>query len=84
MFPTSTQQYTNFHSNKNIPLNNNKPGCLFDLLGGSPAYGFAPSAAVVLLGGPLSIFLFVSAIAKGKKETEEDDEAFKKSGGGML
>ena len=57
---------------------------LFDLLGGNPAYGFVPSAGVVLVGGPLSIFLFVSAIAKGKQETEDEDEAFRKSGGGML
>lgn len=56
-------------------------GCLFDLLAGSPAYGFAATAAIPLLGFPLCIFCFLSAIAKGQQETDEDDAKFKNNGG---
>jgi len=38
--------------------------------------GFGPTAAIVALGGPLCIFLFIAAIQKGAAETEEDDAKF--------
>jgi len=56
-------------------------GSLFDLLGGSPSLGFAPSAGIALVGLPVCFFLFYAAIVKGQKETEDDDEKFKNSGG---
>lgn len=49
-------------------------GSLFDLLGGSPSFGFAPTAATALVGLPVCFFLFYAAIVKGQKETEEDDK----------
>ena len=55
-------------------------GSLFDLLGGSPQFGFGPSAGVALVGLPLSFFLIYAAIVKGQKETEEDDEKFSRGG----
>ena len=56
-------------------------GCFFDLLAGNPTYAFGPSAGVAVVGFPLCIFLFLSAIAKGQKETEEDDKNFRNTGG---
>ncbi|CAB9504678.1 expressed unknown protein [Seminavis robusta] len=55
-------------------------GSIFDLLGGNPSFGFAPTAGVALTGLPLCLFLFTAAIAKGQKETEEDDEEFRRGG----
>jgi len=52
------------------------------LLGGSPTYGFVPTAGAALIGFPLCVFSFVSAIVKGQKETEEDDKKFSNGGGG--
>jgi len=46
------------------------------LIGGSPSYGFAPTAAVSLLGLPLCFYIFYAAIQKGQQETEEDDKNF--------
>lgn len=51
-------------------------GSVFELSGGSPANGFAASAAIAALGFPLCIFLFYAAIRKGQAETEEDDKRF--------
>ena len=51
-------------------------GSIFELLGGSPQYGFAPTVAIALLGTPLCFFLFYAAIVKGNAETEADDQRF--------
>jgi hypothetical protein len=52
-------------------------GSIFELLGASdPQLGFAPTAAIALIGAPSAIFLFYAAIAKATVETEEDDKAF--------
>jgi hypothetical protein len=53
---------------------------LFDLIGGSPAFGFAPTAAAALVGLPICFFLFYAAIVKGQAETEEDDKKFRSGG----
>jgi hypothetical protein len=53
-------------------------GSLFQLLeeGGEPQFGFAPTAAIVTLGFPVTIFLFYASIKKAQAETEEDDKRF--------
>ena len=51
-------------------------GSVFELLGGSPQYGLAPTAAIALIGTPLCFFLFYAAIVKGNAETEADDQRF--------
>jgi len=55
-----------------------KSGSFFSLLGNKDelVLGFAPTAAIVVLGYPLCFFLFYAAIVKAKVETEEDDKAF--------
>jgi hypothetical protein len=55
-------------------------GSLFDLLGGSPSYGFVTEAGIALVGVPLCFFLFYAAIVKGQAETEEDDKKFRSGG----
>ena len=55
-------------------------GSLFDLIGGSPAFGFLPTAGTALVGLPLCFFLFYAAIVKGQAETEEDDKKFSSGG----
>jgi hypothetical protein len=54
-----------------------RTGSIFELSGGAPKIGFGPSAALIALGGPLCIFLFIAAVQKGAAETEEDDANFK-------
>ena len=55
-------------------------GSFFSLLGVSngeePVLGFAPTAAIVVIGFPLCAFLFYAAIVKAQDETEKDDKAF--------
>ena len=51
-------------------------GSLFELLGGTPQFGFAPTAAIVALGFPITLFLFYASIRKAIAETEEDDKRF--------
>jgi hypothetical protein len=53
-------------------------GSFFSLLGASeePVLGFAPTAAIVVIGFPLCAFLFYAAIVKAQDETEKDDKAF--------
>jgi hypothetical protein len=51
-------------------------GSLFEILGGSPKIGLAPSAAIVVLGFPACLFLFYASIVKGQAETEEDDKKY--------
>jgi len=41
------------------------------LIGGSPSYGFAPTAAVSLLGLPLCFYIFYAAIQKGQQEQKK-------------
>ena len=57
-------------------------GSIFEMSGGSPAIGFIPSAIIAITGTPTCFFLFYAAIKKGIAETEEDDEAFRRSNGG--
>lgn len=51
-------------------------GSLFELAGGAPKIGLAPTAALVAIGLPLSLFLIYAAILKGAAETAEDDEKY--------
>jgi hypothetical protein len=52
-------------------------GSLFNILNGNAAeLGFGPTAAIVVLGYPLCLFLFFAAIQKAQYETEKDDEAY--------
>lgn len=51
-------------------------GSLFELLGGTPQLGFAPTATIVVLGFPTTLFLFYASIKKAIAETEEDDKRF--------
>ena len=38
--------------------------------------GLIPTAVIVLIGAPLSIYMLYAAITKATAETEEDDQAF--------
>jgi len=38
--------------------------------------GFAPTAAIVVIGYPVTLFLFYASIRKAIAETEEDDKKF--------
>ena len=51
-------------------------GSLFELMGGDPKLGFAPTAAIAAVGLPLCLFLFYASILKAQAETEEDDKSF--------
>ena len=51
-------------------------GSIFELLGGNPQYGMAPTALFAVVGTPLCFFLFYAAILKGNAETEADDQRF--------
>lgn len=55
-------------------------GSLFELLGGNPSLPFEATAAIVLIGFPLCIFLFYASILKATAETEADDREFLKRG----
>ena len=56
------------------------PGSLFELLSGGngspPPLGVPATAAIVVVGLPLSLFLFYASILKATAETEEDDKQF--------
>jgi hypothetical protein len=47
-------------------------GCIFELSGGHPQYGTAPTAAIGLFSGPSFLYLYFAAIKKGQAEAEED------------
>ena len=51
-------------------------GSIFELSGGSPVVGVAPSVAIAVTGIPTCFFLFYAAIKKGIAETEIDDAEF--------
>ena len=53
-------------------------GSLFDLSGGDPNLGFAPTAAIAAVAIPTCLFLFYSSILKATAETEADDKEFMK------
>eukprot|EP00979_Chaetoceros_neogracilis_P013004 scaffold3606_cov276-Chaetoceros_neogracile.AAC.2 len=53
-------------------------GSIFELSGGSPVLGFAPSVGITVLGIPLCFFLFYAAIKKGIAETEADDAEYQR------
>lgn len=54
-------------------------GSSFDLAGGSPSLGFAPTAAIAAVTIPLCLFLFYASILKATAETEADDREFLKN-----
>lgn len=64
----------------NVYTHDSLLGSFFSLLGVSngeePVLGFAPTAAIVVIGFPLCAFLFYAAIVKAQDETEKDDKAF--------
>ena len=51
-------------------------GSLFELVEGTPQFGFALTAGIVVVGFPLTFFLFYASIKKAIAETAEDDERF--------
>mmetsp|Transcript_7964 Transcript_7964/g.15189 ORF Transcript_7964/g.15189 Transcript_7964/m.15189 type:complete len:173 (-) Transcript_7964:65-583(-) len=52
-------------------------GSLFELIGSTPPQlGFAPTAAIVVIGYPVCLFLFYASVRKAIAETEEDDKKF--------
>eukprot|EP00565_Helicotheca_tamesis_P000901 CAMPEP_0185737358 /NCGR_PEP_ID=MMETSP1171-20130828/30220_1 /TAXON_ID=374046 /ORGANISM="Helicotheca tamensis, Strain CCMP826" /LENGTH=185 /DNA_ID=CAMNT_0028408267 /DNA_START=133 /DNA_END=690 /DNA_ORIENTATION=- len=51
-------------------------GSLFELTGGDPQLGFAPTLAIAIVGLPTCLFLFYASILKATAETEEDDKKF--------
>ena len=59
-------------------------GSVFELTGGSPNLGFAPTAAIAAVSVPLCFFLFYASVKKAQAETEEDDKEFLKRNGGRF
>jgi hypothetical protein len=51
-------------------------GSIFELSSGDPKLGFATTAAIVTVGLPGCLVLFLAAIKKATEETEEDDKRF--------
>ena len=51
-------------------------GSIFELSSGDPKLGFAATAAIVAIGLPGCLVLFLAAIRKATEETEEDDKKF--------
>lgn len=54
-------------------------GSVFELSGGSPVLGFAPTLGITIVGVPTCFFLFYASIKKAQAETEEDDKAYRNS-----
>ncbi|GFH43779.1 hypothetical protein CTEN210_00252 [Chaetoceros tenuissimus] len=52
-------------------------GSVFELSGGSPVLGFAPTLGITIVGVPTCFFLFYASIKKAQAETEEDDKAYR-------
>lgn len=47
-------------------------GCIFELTGGHPTYGFNVTAGILTVSLPSFLFLFYAAIKKGQIEALED------------
>lgn len=47
-------------------------GCVFELTGGHPTYGFNVTAGILTVSLPSFLFLFYAAIKKGQIEALED------------
>lgn len=47
-------------------------GCVFEITGGHPTYGFNTTASILVVSLPSFLFLFYSAIKKGQLEALDD------------